>query len=73
MNQIVFKSVLTCPHCGFAQRETMPADACPFFYECRDCHVMLRPHSLRSASLSSASGNPSVRSVLEISVTRCIG
>jgi hypothetical protein len=43
MNEIVFESVLTCPYCGFAQRETMPADACQFFYECLRCHARLRP------------------------------
>ncbi|RQY93820.1 hypothetical protein DF016_10790 [Burkholderia stagnalis] len=43
MNEVVFESVLTCPYCGFAQRETMPADACQFFYECHHCHARLRP------------------------------
>ncbi|WP_080405288.1 GDCCVxC domain-containing (seleno)protein [Burkholderia ubonensis] len=43
MNEIVFESVLTCPYCGFAQRETMPVDTCQFFYECRRCHARLRP------------------------------
>ncbi|HEY2560216.1 MAG TPA: GDCCVxC domain-containing (seleno)protein [Caldimonas sp.] len=38
------ESVLTCPHCGFAARETMPTDACLFFYECTRCHVVLRPN-----------------------------
>lgn len=36
-------SVLTCPHCGHAKRETMPTDACQFFYECENCHTVLRP------------------------------
>ncbi|RKP43855.1 GDCCVxC domain-containing (seleno)protein [Trinickia fusca] len=43
MNEVVFESVLTCPHCGFARRETMPADACQFFYECGGCGAVLRP------------------------------
>jgi hypothetical protein len=43
MNSVVLESVLTCPHCGFAARETMPTDACCFFYECRNCKVLLRP------------------------------
>lgn len=38
-----YESVLTCPYCGFARRETMPVDACPFFYECLRCHARLRP------------------------------
>ena len=24
MNAVIFESVLTCPHCGFAAQETMP-------------------------------------------------
>lgn len=37
------RSVLTCPECGQRQKETMPADACQFFYECRGCGKLLRP------------------------------
>jgi hypothetical protein len=40
---IVFKSTITCPHCGAANIETMPADSCRFFYECIGCGEMLRP------------------------------
>ena len=36
-------SVLTCPKCGHRRRETMPKDACQFFYECRSCGELLRP------------------------------
>jgi len=36
-------SVLTCPQCGFQRTETMPADACQFFYECAGCGAVLRP------------------------------
>jgi len=43
MNAVVHKSVLTCPHCGFAAQETMPTDACQFYCECRNCKVPLRP------------------------------
>jgi hypothetical protein len=39
----VLESVLTCPHCGFAQRETMPTDVCQFYYECHKCKTLLRP------------------------------
>lgn len=37
------RSVLTCPECGHRQAETMPADACQFFYECNGCSKLLRP------------------------------
>jgi len=43
MDAVILESVLTCPHCGFAQRQTMPTDACVFFLECPACHTLLRP------------------------------
>lgn len=43
MSAVVLESVLTCPHCGYAKQETMPTDACQFFYECGNCGALLRP------------------------------
>lgn len=43
MDQIQRESTLTCPHCGFAERLTMPIDSCLFFHECPKCKAMLRP------------------------------
>lgn len=43
MSALRLESTLTCPHCGAAHREVMPADACQFFYECPVCHALLRP------------------------------
>ncbi len=40
---VMLESVLTCPHCGFQKEETMPTDACMFFYECSQCKAMLKP------------------------------
>ena len=40
---VVLQSVLTCPSCGTARTQTMPTDACQFFYECPDCKTLLRP------------------------------
>ena len=34
---------MTCPFCGHSARETMPIDACQFFFECASCGAMLRP------------------------------
>ena len=34
--------VITCPHCRTAKMETMPSDACLFFYECSGCGVLLQ-------------------------------
>jgi len=36
-------STITCPHCGHAQQETMPTDACQWFYDCKGCGAVLRP------------------------------
>jgi hypothetical protein len=36
-------ATITCPRCGAQAPETMPADACLFFYECKSCKAMLRP------------------------------
>lgn len=36
-------STLTCPKCGGVSEETMPTDACQFFYDCRHCGAVLRP------------------------------
>lgn len=40
---VVLQSLLTCPECGYAKTETMPTDACQWFYECTQCHAVLRP------------------------------
>lgn len=37
------ESTITCPVCGYAKTETMPTDACQFFYECVGCGTLLRP------------------------------
>ncbi len=42
---LLLQSVLTCPGCGHANPEVMPADACQFFYECEHCRAVLRPKS----------------------------
>jgi hypothetical protein len=43
MAVIELDSVITCPACGHSHNETMPTDACVFFYECTGCHTLLRP------------------------------
>jgi len=40
---LVLESLITCPQCGFEKQETMPTDACLFFYECENCKALLRP------------------------------
>ncbi|MFC4233351.1 GDCCVxC domain-containing (seleno)protein [Parasediminibacterium paludis] len=36
-------SEITCPNCGHKKEETMPTDACHFFYECEQCRTRLKP------------------------------
>lgn len=44
MNEtIVLQSVITCPTCGHKKEETMPTDACQFFYTCESCNTRLKP------------------------------
>jgi hypothetical protein len=38
------QSTITCPVCGHRQTETMPTNACQFFYDCKGCGAVLRPH-----------------------------
>ena len=40
---IVLKSTITCPHCSHRRAETMPTDACFYFYVCQGCGRRLRP------------------------------
>lgn len=37
------RSTLTCPECGARTTETMPTDACPYFYDCPACSASLKP------------------------------
>jgi hypothetical protein len=39
------RSTITCPACGHRQTETMPIDACQFFYDCKGCGIVLRPRA----------------------------
>ena len=40
---VASKSVITCPKCGHRVEETMPANACLFFYDCPACGAKLKP------------------------------
>lgn len=43
MPEATLKSVLTCPQCQHTAEETMPTDACLYFYKCPQCNTLLRP------------------------------
>jgi hypothetical protein len=39
----ILESTITCPHCGHRNAETMPTDACQFFWDCPECGKKLKP------------------------------
>lgn len=41
--ELELESTLACPGCGHRKTETMPTDACLYFYECEGCGAVLRP------------------------------
>jgi len=43
VSRVILESTLTCPSCSHAKTETMPTEACQWFYECEQCHTMLSP------------------------------
>jgi hypothetical protein len=42
MVRVIAESTITCPSCGMSKTETMPTDACQFFYDCKGCGRLLR-------------------------------
>lgn len=38
------ESRLTCPDCGHVSTDIMPTNACQYFYDCKGCGVVLKPH-----------------------------
>ncbi len=44
-NVIELQTIITCPKCGHRENETMPTDACQFFYECKSCNEVISPLS----------------------------
>jgi len=45
MQGVILQSTITCPQCGRAKVESMPTNACQWFYACEACHALLRPLS----------------------------
>lgn len=43
MSRLELQSTINCPSCGFQKAETMPTNACQWFYECGSCHELLKP------------------------------
>ena len=40
---IILESVISCPECGHRETETMPTDACHWYYDCKACGALLKP------------------------------
>ena len=36
-------STIVCPNCSHSKHEIMPTNACQYFYECENCHEILKP------------------------------
>jgi hypothetical protein len=43
VKEAILLSTITCPECNFEKEETMPTDACQYFYECENCKKVLKP------------------------------
>lgn len=43
MTTIELQSTITCPNCQAKKEETMPTNACQFFYECESCKTVFKP------------------------------
>ncbi|MEQ8551629.1 GDCCVxC domain-containing (seleno)protein [Imperialibacter roseus] len=41
--EIILESTITCRECGHQKEETIPTDACQYFYEWENCHQVLKP------------------------------
>ena len=43
VTEVILQSIITCPECGYKKDETMPTNACQYFYECENCKRILKP------------------------------
>lgn len=43
MTEIIYRSKIKCPYCGFVKEEEMPTDRCVYFYVCTNCNKILKP------------------------------
>jgi len=43
MTTVKLKSTITCPECGHHVTETMPEDACVYYWECPECQKLTKP------------------------------
>ena len=41
--RIKSKSTICCPNCGYSETVEMPTDYCQWYYNCKNCEVLLKP------------------------------
>jgi hypothetical protein len=41
-NGLILQTTITCPICAHRAAETMPTDACQYFYDCKGCGAILK-------------------------------
>src|SRR5947208_16064134 len=54
----VLQSIITCPKCGHRAEETMPTNACLFFYDWSRCGATLKPKTSDCCVFSSYGSVP---------------
>lgn len=64
MRNVVLQSSITCPECGHVTSETMPTDACQWFYECGNCKTVLHPKPGDCCVFCRSSARPSGKSAV---------
>ena len=40
--KVILESTITCPYCKHEATETMPTNACEYFYNCKNCCELLK-------------------------------
>ncbi len=41
--EIILESIITCYKCNYKAVETMPTNACQWFYQCQGCGAVIKP------------------------------
>ncbi|MDH5692486.1 MAG: hypothetical protein OEZ47_05235 [Gammaproteobacteria bacterium] len=41
-SEFIKESTLVCPHCGHSEKLVMPTDFCQYFYDCTQCHAVIK-------------------------------
>jgi len=58
MTEAILQSTITCPKCASTSAETMPTNACQFFWECQSCKTIIKPKKGDCCVFCSYGDNP---------------